>query len=124
MQLSEAEWKVMNCVWMRSPRSARDVLEELEDQTSWAYTTVKTMMTRLVEKGALSVRKRANTGLYEPRVTQTEARRSAVTNLLNRAFDGAFGPLLEFLTHDEKLSPKDRAALRRMLEGQSTREKR
>lgn len=119
MQLSEAEWKIMNVVWSRSPASARDVLEELGSETAWAYTTVKTMLSRLVEKGALGAHKRANTSLYEPLVTRAEARRSAVKSLLNRAFDGAFGPLAQFLSEDEALSKKDRETLRTMLDERS-----
>src|SRR4051812_43864243 len=118
MQLSDAEWKVMNAVWEKQTASARDVLECLEDETGWAYTTVKTMLARLVEKGALKVRLRANTSLYEPILTRRQARRSAVRALATRAFDGAFGPLLHFLV-SEQLSPRQREELLRLLKQQA-----
>lgn len=116
MQLSDGEWRVMNVVWGLSPITARQVLESLGDDTAWAYTTVKTMMSRLVEKGALATHKRANTSVYEPLVSRADARRSAVKSLLERAFDGAFGPMVQFLAADERLSGKDRDALRSLLE--------
>jgi len=115
MKLTEAEWKLMKAVWKRPPASARDVMEHLEGQADWAYTTIKTMLSRLVAKGALSERLRANTTLYTPLITEREARSSAVRALLDNAFEGAFGPLLHFLVREEKLSPKDRAELRRLL---------
>ncbi len=118
MKLSDAEWTVINVVWERSVASARDVLEQTEAETGWAYTTVKTILSRLVEKGALRVRKRANTSLYEPLVSRKAARRSAVRSLLDRAFDGAFGGLLQHLVTDEKLSKKDREELKAMLRGE------
>ena len=115
MKLSDAEWTVMNAVWESSPATARDVLEHCEAETSWAYTTVKTLLARLVDKGALAERKRANTSMYEPRVTRTAARRSALRSLLDKAFDGAFGPLLQHMVSDEKLSKRDRTELTTML---------
>jgi len=105
----------MNVVWEKQTASARDVLEALEDDTDWAYTTVKTMLARLVEKGALKVRLRANTSLYEPLVTRKQARRSAVRALAERAFDGAFAPLLHFLVSEQKLSPRQREELLKLL---------
>lgn len=117
MQLSEAEWKVMRVLWERSPANARDVLEGLSASTEWAYTTTKTILGRLVEKGVLAEHKRANTSFYEPLVTRDEARRTAVRNLLDRAFDGTFGSLLHHLADGEKLSKRDREKLREVLDG-------
>ena len=116
MQLSEQEWKIMRVVWERSPASARDVLERLERETGWAYTTVKTMMSRLVDKGALSARIRANTSLYEPLITEEMAQGSALHALVDRAFDGTFGNLMAHLFEKEKLTKRDRAALRELFE--------
>jgi BlaI family penicillinase repressor len=115
MRLSDAEWTVMNAVWQRSPASARDVLGRVGAQTGWAYTTVKTMLERLAEKGALRARKQGNTSLYEPLVTREQARRSALRSLLDRAFDGALGSLLQHLVAEERLSRRDREKLARLL---------
>jgi len=114
--LSEAEWRIMNRVWEKSPATARDVLEAVEAETGWAYTTVKTMMNRLVDKGVLRERKRDNTSWYEPKLTRRRARGAALKALLDRAFGGAVGPMMSHLVDDEKLWRKERAELRRMLE--------
>ena len=119
MQLSEAEWKVMNRVWQSHPATAREVLSDLEAETSWAYTTVKTVMSRLVEKGALKVTMRANTSLYEPALDRGKARRTAIRSLVERAFDGALGPMMHFLLHDKKLTKRERKTLMRMIEEQT-----
>jgi len=116
VQLSEAEWKIMNLVWADHPATARLVLDGVIEETGWAYTTVKTMMNRLVEKGILSETKRAGTSQYEPRLTRTKARAFALRALVDRAFGGAMGPMMSYLVEDEKLSKSDRADLRRMLE--------
>ena len=113
--LGEAEWKVMRCMWAGGPRNGREVLDALRGETRWAYTTAKTLLDRLVEKGALACEMRGNTAFYRTRVTRESCRRSALRSLLDRAFDGAFGPLLHHLVEEEKLTKKDRETLRRML---------
>lgn len=113
--LSEAEWKVMNALWQRHPACVRDVLEEIGEEASWAYTTVKTMLSRLAEKGILEVEKRANTSYYSPNLTRNSARRAAVRSLMDRAFDGAFGPMMTFLVDDQRLSANDRQRLQALL---------
>ena len=115
MQLSEAEWKIMNRVWQDHPATARVVLEAVVDETGWAYTTVKTMMNRLVDKGVLGEKKRNGTSEYEPLLTKRRARAAALRALLDRAFDGAMGPMVSYLVEDEKLSKRDREELKRIL---------
>lgn len=115
MRLSDAEWAVMQAVWIGAPASARDVLERVEDERGWAYTTVKTLLARLVEKGALVEKKRANTSYYEPAVTRDEARRAAVGGLLDRAFGGSFVELVAHMAKFEKLSKRDREELAKRL---------
>ena len=118
MKLSETEWQIMNALWQHYPASARDVLERLPENINWAYTTVKTMLNRLVAKNAISERKRANTSLYEPLLTKNKARRSAFANLLNNAFEGTVGPLMHFLVEEKKLSPDQRKELIALLQNE------
>ncbi len=119
MKLTEPEWLIMNALWDKHPAKARDVVERLPSSVSWAYTTVKTMLDRLVEKKAVSKSKRGNTGLYEPLLSRQHARRTALRMVLNRAFDGAFGPMMYFLMEDESLSAGERKELIKILSGKS-----
>ena len=123
MKLTDSEWTIMTAVWERSPATVRDVLERIEPETGWAYSTVKTIMERLVEKKALRVRKRANAGLFEPLITRRDARRAAIRQLLEKAFDGGLGSLVQHLFVEEKLSPGDRRELARKLAQLERREK-
>ena len=116
MKLTESEWQIMNALWERHPATARELSERLPEEVNWAYTTIKTMLTRLAAKKAVSERKRANTSVYEPLVSQDNARRSAVHSLLDQAFDGAVEPMLDFLADDRKLTEKQRRQLLRLLQ--------
>jgi len=117
MKLTEPEWLIMNALWEKHPVKARDVVERLPSTVNWAYTTVKTMLDRLVEKKAVGKSKRGNIGLYEPLVSRRQARRTAMRIMLDQAFDGAFGPMMHFLMEDEKLSADQREELIKILSG-------
>jgi len=117
MKLTEPEWIIMNALWDKYPAKARDVVERLPSTVNWAYTTVKTMLDRLVEKKAVSKSKKGNTGLYQPRLSRRQARRTALRMVLDRAFDGAFGPLMHFLVEDENLTAGQRKELIEILSG-------
>ena len=116
VHLSGTEWTVMNAVWTDPPVTARQVLDACVEETGWAYTTVKTLLDRLVDKGALAERKRANVSVYEPRITREDARRSALRRLVDRAFGGAMPSLVHHLVDVERLSAGERSELEAALE--------
>jgi BlaI family penicillinase repressor len=125
MRLNDSEWTVMNALWTACdaslpPRSgevtAREVHDRIADATEWAYTTVRTLLARLIEKGAVAERKDGNQCVYRPLVTREAARRSAVHSLLERAFDGTIGSLLVHLAGSESLSKRDRERLQSLVD--------
>lgn len=121
--LSDAEWKVMNAVWADAPTTARRVLDALEADTGWKYSTVKTMLERLVDKGALRTRMDGITSVYTPTLTLEDARRTALHDLADKAF-GGMDSLAHFFVVDEKLSSKERRRLAELLRAAPRRRKR
>ncbi len=117
MKLTEPEWLIMNALWQRHPARAREVAERLPGGVRWAYTTVKTMLDRLVVKKAVRKSRSGNAGYYEPLLSRRQARATALKILLDHAFDGAFGPMMHFLVEEEKLSAQERKELVKILEG-------
>jgi BlaI family transcriptional regulator, penicillinase repressor len=115
--LSDAEWKVMNAVWASAGAvSAREILAVLAGDTEWAYTTIKTVMDRLVAKGVLDVEVRRHVSWYRSRLPREQAIASAADDLTRRAFGGEVAPLVHHLVQSRRLSARDRAELRRMLD--------
>lgn len=110
-QPSDAEWKVLNALWRKHPASARELLAELAAETGWAYTTLKTVLTRMQEKGLVRTEMRGNAAWYEPLLEQRGAQRAALRSLIERVFEGAAGPLLAHLVDDEQLSAAERKKL-------------
>ena len=119
MKLTNAEWQIMNALWKKHPATAREVMDRLPPGVKWAYTTIKTMLTRLAEKQAVHETKQGNISLYDPLLSQRKARSSAFRSLLDQAFDGAMGPLVHFLAEERQLTPKQRRELVRLLQEES-----
>ncbi|MGE5295822.1 MAG: BlaI/MecI/CopY family transcriptional regulator [Solirubrobacterales bacterium] len=118
MRLTDTEWQLMNCLWEKHPATARGIAGRLPPTIKWAYTTIRTLLARLVDKGAVREYKEGNTSLYEPILTRENARKSALMTLVNQAFDGAYGPLMHFLVNDPNLTPRQRQALEEALKDQ------
>jgi BlaI family penicillinase repressor len=116
MKLTDAEWQLMNALWKSHPATARQIEEHLPSGVTWAYTTIKTMLSRLVGKRAINERKQGKTSVYEPVITQDKAQRSAFKSLLNQAFEGAMGPLVHCLVEEKQLSAGQRRTLIKILE--------
>lgn len=115
MKLTEPEWMIMNVLWDRHPAKARGIVERLPASVNWAYTTVKTMLDRLVEKKAVKKSKRGKIAYYEPLLSRRQARRTALRSVLDQAFEGAFGPMMHFLAENEDLSAREREELSKIL---------
>jgi len=123
-RLTEAEWSVMQVVWRTGPTTARDVVDALAAERGWAYTTVKTLLTRLAAKGAVREEMRGHRAVYRPRVAEEDARRSAVRSLADRAFGGSLVPMARFLLDGGELSSAERARLREILDEHDRRRRR
>jgi BlaI family penicillinase repressor len=119
MKLTQAEWQIMNALWEKHPATARDIMSRLPKDVKWAYTTLKTMLSRLVEKEAVSEQKNANTSFYEPLISQRKARLSAFRQLLDQSFDGAMGPLMHFMLEEQKLNARQKKELIEILQNES-----
>lgn len=123
MKLSDAEWKVMRAVWQQPGCTVRDVLVTLEGDTEWTYSTVKTLLARLEEKGAVGVDRQASGSLFRPLLSENDARKSALRLFLERTFDGTLGSLVHHLVAEEKLSQKELHELKTLLDASAKESK-
>ncbi len=118
-RLSASDWRLMRALWAagaeRGRATAREVLEALEPGTEWAYTTVKTMLDRLVGKKVVARVRREGVWHYRSRLTRDEAQRREVEALKEGVFGGRAAPLVHLLLEEERLGKRDREELRRLL---------
>jgi BlaI family penicillinase repressor len=123
IEVTEAEWEILNIVWEKEPCAAGTVQEALIDRKDWAYTTVKLTMNRMVKKGFLEIEKIRNLHLFRACISRAEARRGELRKMLDRAFGGALTPMLKFLIEHEGLSVEETAELRELVKQSRKRQK-
>jgi BlaI family penicillinase repressor len=116
VELTEAEWTIIKAIWATEPCTATAIQEKLYQQTQWSYSTVRTIMDRMVAKGLLKAEKSGKVTLFQSTVTQEQAQRGELLYALKHAFNGALTPMVQCLLNAENLSAKDLAELEAMIE--------
>ena len=110
-ELTESEWLIIKAIWENEPCAAPTIQEVLEKQTGWTYSTVKTLMDRMVEKGFLSTKRMRNLILYSSNLKRSQAQKGEMMRTLKRAFDGALTPMMQFLLDNDEVSESELADL-------------
>jgi BlaI family transcriptional regulator, penicillinase repressor len=119
-QISDAEWDVMKVLWERGQAvAAQDVTEALALERNWRPQTVKTLLNRLVKKGAVAYAEEGRRFLYRPKVSKDAVVRAETRSFLSRVFDGAVTPALVHFLKLGNLSKADIEELKRTLDRES-----
>ena len=115
VRISESEWHVMGKVWERSPIAAGDIVDALSPRTGWHSRTIRTLLDRLVKKGALKTTREGKRYLYEPLLSMEACIRQESRSFLQRVFGGESAPMLLHLVMEADLSNEDIKKLKRLL---------
>ena len=114
-RISEAEYAVMEALWTRSPQTAAEVCETVCETRGWSMPTVKTLLSRLVTKGALTTQPDGRRFLYTPVIERRASVGGESKRLVERLFGGRAAPLFAHLAENEALSDEDIAEIERLL---------
>ena len=115
IKISDAEWEVMNLVWKKSPVAASEIVEELAPKQDWHPRTIRTLLARLVEKGALHFRPDGRRYLYEPKVSMEECLHHESRSFIERVFGGAPASMLINLVKQTEFTPEEIKQLKKLL---------
>ncbi|HEX8667399.1 MAG TPA: BlaI/MecI/CopY family transcriptional regulator [Allosphingosinicella sp.] len=114
-RISEAEHAVMEVLWRESPLAASGVAERVGPERGWSLQTVKTMLSRLVGKGAVVHEEQGRRFLYRPAIARDEFVAGESRRLLDRMFGGRLTPLVAHLAERDSLSADDIAEIEALL---------
>jgi BlaI family penicillinase repressor len=114
-RISDAELDLMEALWAsREPLTSADVAERLEAR-GWSLATIKTMLSRLVMKGAIRHRQDGRRFLYSPAIEREAYVGSESIKFVERLFGGRLSPLVARLAEEDALDAKDIAEIEKLL---------
>jgi len=116
MQISEAESRVMAILWARGAATADEVYAAVGDEADWQEATVKTLLNRLLKKGAVAAEPEGRRYRYRPLLEQSQWKLDTSAGLVDRLFGGRVAPLVAHFSEHGKLSREDIDELRRLIE--------
>ncbi len=116
VDLSPGEWRIMEKLWAKNPRTLMELVRALAGDTGWSKSTVVTMVGRLEAKGAVAYDEGGRARQYRPTVTRDQAALSETEGLLKRVYRGSLGLLVNTLADSRGLSREDIDELTAILE--------
>jgi BlaI family penicillinase repressor len=115
IELTEAEWSVIKAVWEKEPCTAPEIQQKLAKKTSWTYSTVRTLMDRMVGKGILKAGKERGMTLYRSAISQADAQKGELLYALKHAFNGALTPMVQCLLDTKEISRDELDQLKQLI---------
>ena len=115
VELTESEWSVIKAVWETEPCTAPAIQEKLFKPTGWTYSTVRTLMDRMVAKRVLKAKKEGKLTIYHSAVTRRQAQHGELFYTLKHAFNGALTPMVQCLLESRDLDAAELAQLESMI---------
>lgn len=113
VKISEAEWSIMKVLWEGCERTGRgltlgEIVQGLAEQTGWSNTTIRTLIIRLAEKGAVDIDKSTGVYKYTPKTSKSDCVKSEVDSFVKRVFDNSAYNLMASLVREGNLTEKER----------------
>ena len=115
LKISQAELEIMKVLWRRDGLTASDVYDALDAHKDWTSRTVKTLLARLVEKGALTTTEDGRRYRYSVAVSETDYKTKAAGQFVDHIFSGRAAPLVAHLADSRGLTDEDIAELEELL---------
>ncbi len=116
INLTNAEWNLMECLWEAAPRTGREAIDYLARAVGWKKSTTLTMLRRMTEKGVITCDSSNGIRLYYPAIKREEAMAKETDNFLSKVYKGSISLMISTITRKQTLSKKEIAELYAILE--------
>lgn len=107
IRISDAELQLLQLLWDESPLGAADLAGRVPESRDWSLTTVKTLLSRLVAKGAVDTESEGRRFLYRPAIARETVAARQAGGLVDRLFGGRVSPLVAQLAEQREIAPED-----------------
>jgi BlaI family penicillinase repressor len=122
-KISDAEWEVMKIIWNSHKITSSSIIEELKDKEDWKPATIKSLLSRLLNKKAIDFEKVGKEYYYYPTVSEEECIKVESESFIKRVFNGSVNSMLLNFVKQEKLSEGDLEELRNLLNKSSNEDR-
>ena len=116
INLTTAEWSVMECLWNKSPRTGREATEWLEESMGWNRSTTLTLLRRMEAKGAVVSDTEDGMKSFRPLIRREDAALQETEDFLGRVYKGSLSLMVSALTKKQALSQSEIDELYTMLQ--------
>lgn len=107
IQLSNAEWKIMDRLWEMPDLTIRQLTAGLEEDTGWDKHTIITLLGRMKKKGAVSYRQKGRAKEFYPLVSRREVSREETKSFLEKVYKGSLSMMVHSMVEDQSLSQEE-----------------
>jgi BlaI family penicillinase repressor len=118
IQLTDAEWKIMEVLWEQNPRSMPEITKILEPTMDWTRHTIITLLKRMQDKGTVAVDESGTVKMYSPRITREQASSDQTKKFLSRIFSGKASLLISNLVDSGQIEVEEIQSLLEMMKNE------
>lgn len=121
IDLTNAEWNVMDCLWEKAPQTGREIVDTLRERVGWSKSTTLTMLKRMTEKKLISYEDSQKLRMYSPCIDRDAAVKKETESFLNRVYKGSISLMVSAMTQKQELSKEEIKELYEILEKSQTK---
>ena len=107
ISLTNAEWNLLECLWVSSPRTGREATDYLQKHVGWTRSTTLTMLRRMTEKGLVRCEEKDGVKAYSPLVRREDAVIKETDDFLNRVYKGSVSLMMSAITKKQELTKEE-----------------
>ena len=114
-RISDSEWLVLRCLWKKSPLEIKEIQAMLREETGWNGNMIRSLVVRLLDKGAIGAETGDRYFRYYPIASEEECQKQETRSFVDRVFEGSISRLFAAFAGSGKISAEDRRELEEML---------
>lgn len=114
-KISDSEWEIMKIIWKNPNCTALDIIEQLKDRQKWKPKTIKTLISRLIDKKIIGFEQSGREYKYYSLVNEAECRKAESDTFLQKVYNGSLKSMLLNFIEKENLTKEDIEDLRSIL---------
>lgn len=116
IKISNSEWDIMEILWDNNPLSSKEIIEKIEQKRDWKPTTVKTLISRLVDKNVIDYEKRGKSYYYYPLMKKEDCISARTNKFVNKFYKGELKAMIASFIEEYELSNEEINELKEILD--------